>query len=558
MFVALVRKLKPDWLTLLSAALIVFAFPPWNCAPLIWIALIPWLMALTRAPNHKAAALQGLWLGFATTLGGYYWIAHVLQEFANLPWPLAVLGLLLFGLIAQPQLLLFGPLWRAVRLADAGHAQGAQQSMGRLIFRALGLAALYVGLEWALPKLFTDTLGHSLYRAQYLRQAADLGGAPLLTFVIVLVNESFFRLLSLVRFRKEPSILPVLRIALGPLTISALCVAGLLLYGQWRYHQIASFEQTPRSTLQAGVIQGNIGDFDKVAAERGVTGAAQKVLETYFWLSDQALAMQPKPQVLIWPETSYPSTFRTPQTASEMERDTKVENFAQSRGVPILFGGYDHFEGKDFNAFFFLSPRGARGVNPNEDLQIYRKSMLLMFGEYIPGADTFPWIKTTFPQVGNFGQGVGASVVPVEIPATHQTVRAGPIICYEALFPNYVIQAARKGSQLILNITNDSWFGPYGEPELHLALIAFRSIETRLPQLRSTNTGISALILPNGDITQPTPVGQAKVLNVTVPLLNPIPTLMLAWGDWFGWFALLFAGMALLPLGRVIRKLRKS
>lgn len=518
---ASLRRFGPDWLTLLSSILIVVSFPPWNHAFLIWIALVPWFAALARAPSSAAALGQGLWLSVLMSLGGFYWVAHVLQEFGGIPSWLAGIGLLLFSLIGQPQFTLFAPIWRWIRLPSPLNERA-------LLARAVALALAYAGLDWILPKLFVDTLGHSQYQARYLRQVADLGGATLLTFAIFLTNESVFRLLTLLRSRTEPSLWPALRAAGAPLVLSMALILGAYGYGSQRYAEILRLESTPSARIQAAVIQGNIGDFDKIAAERGISGAADKVIDTFFQLSDQALALSPKPQLLIWPETSYPSTFRTPQTAEEMARDQRIERFVRSRGVPLLFGGYDHADGKDFNAFFYLSPTSQGGIESGGDLKTYRKNMLLLFGEYIPGAEQFQFIKSAFPQVGNFGRGVGPSVVEAG------GVRTGPIICYEALFPNYVIEAARRGSQMILNITNDSWFGPSGEPELHLSLTTFRSVETRLPQLRATNTGISALILPDGEITQPTPIGAATILNASVPINEPIPTLMKRWGDWFG------------------------
>jgi apolipoprotein N-acyltransferase len=210
----------------------------------------------------------------------------------------------------------------------------------------------------------------------------------------------------------------------------------------------------------------------------------------------------------------------------------------RSRKVPLLFGGYDQKDGKDFNAFFFLSPEPIPGFPGDEDMQVYRKNILLLFGEFIPGAEQIAWIRNQFPQVGNFGRGPGPQVFKVRS-AKGQDVVFSPIICYEALFSDYVIKAARAGSQLILNITNDSWFGPWGEPELHLSLTVFRGIETRLPQLRSTNTGISTLVLPSGEMPQRTGIGTQEVMNATVPLITPVWTLMKTLGDWFGLTALL-------------------
>lgn len=542
------KSLRPDWLTLLSGALIVFAFPPWNFYPLIWIALVPWLAALRRAPSQRQAFVQGLWLSIAMSLGGFYWVAHVLKEFANLPEAVAIAGLLLFSVLGQPQFPLFALLWRWARAPGQPLEQRCARplsSMGLALL--LGLA--YAGIDWILPKLFVDTLGHSLYLARHFRQAADLGGATLLTFVIFLANEAIYRLIAHVRARREPSLLPVLRTTGGPALVALISVLGIWLYGFSRYATIHELETHPKATVQIAVIQANIGDFDKIAAERGLSGAADKVIQTLFSMTDEALKHEPKPQAVIWPETSYPATFRTPSSAEEMDRDHRVENFARSRKIPILFGGYDHANDKDYNAFFYLSPEPHPGVMGPGDLQVYRKNMLLLFGEYIPGADSFDFLKNLFPQVGNFGRGVGPSVLTISRgPNDKDPVRTGPIICYEALFPNYVISAARLGSQLIINITNDSWFGESGEPILHLSLTTFRSIETRLPQLRATNTGISTLILPDGEITQPTHLGVPEILYASVPLMDPIPTLMKAWGDWFGWFALACGALGLFGL----------
>jgi apolipoprotein N-acyltransferase len=104
-----------------------------------------------------------------------------------------------------------------------------------------------------------------------------------------------------------------------------------------------------------------------------------------------------------------------------------------------------------------------------------------------------------------------------------------------------VIDAARKGSQIILNVGSDGWFGASGEPEFHLAISRFRSIETRLPQIRAANTGISALILPNGAIAQRSALGEKQILNLEVPIAHSRETLMTAFGDWFGRVALVLA-----------------
>ncbi len=520
----------------MSALFIVLAFPPWNLAFLIWIALVPWLSVIEKAENWKKAFFQGVWLSFFMTLGGFYWIASALNEFGQIPWSMSVACLLIFSLFAQFQFLIFAPLRNALRRAYPLPIFAKWRSLAMVAF----LTFLYTGIDWLVPKLFKDTLGHSLYQAVYLRQIADLGGGFLLTSLIYFSNETIWEFFHRFRTRREPSAWPSLLASAPGIFSLALLLGMSFVYGFTRRNQILALQNKPIRTLQAGIIQANIGDFDKLASESGVRGAAERVLTTFFGLSDRALTMSPKPEVLIWPETSYPSTFRTPQTATELSRDQAVEHYVRDRGIPLLFGGYDHSAGKDFNAFFFLNPKPIAGLSGEGDLQIYRKNILLLFGEFIPGVEFIPPLKKAFPQVGNFGRGPGPEIFRLFTPSSGfssspaQAVTVNPVICYEALFPSYILTAVRNGSQLILNITNDSWFGPYGEPHLHLALSVFRSIESRRPQLRATNTGISALILPDGEITHRSGISTQEILNIGVPILSPISTLMLSLGDWFG------------------------
>lgn len=522
-------KRTPDPRSVLSALLIVLAFPPWDLSFLIWFALVPWFASLARAKSHKDAMLAGFWLNFFMSLGGFYWVGYVLMEFGGVSIWFGIAGLLVFCLFNQAQFMAFAAFWRWYTLR---HAKVPA------LLKMLTLVAAYTAIDWLIPKLFRDTLGHSLYASGWLRQAADVGGAHLLTLVIVAVNYGLWKLaesLLVSRTSKRKSLRPLI----PELATAFGLFAALLTYGILRDAQVREAIRQPIRTLRTAVIQGNIGDFDKVASERGVKGAAHKVLDTYLSMTDEALHSETEPDFIMWPETSYPSTFRSPQVPDEQARDQTLENYVNERGVPLIFGGYDHMNRKDYNALFILTPKALLSHPHAYDVSIYRKAILLLFGEYIPGAEHIQYIRDAFPQVGNFGRGTGPEIH--ELRTRRGVIKTNPIICYEALFPSFVAEGARRGSELILNVTNDSWFGPNGEPELHLALTAFRDIETRLPQVRATNTGISALILPDGSITQASKIGEAQIIPMEVPLIQPIPTLMKSWGDWFGPFVVLLA-----------------
>lgn len=540
---AFLLTLRPDPLTVLSGVLIVTAFPPWDFWPLIFIALLPWLVALRRSPSRKVAAIQGVWLSSLMTLGGFYWVAHALHEFGNIPEILALLCLLLFSLGGQPQFIAFAALFFSSTSKKCSFTIGTD-TQGRApslwLGRVLLLTTLYVAIDFLSPKIFMDTFGHSLYLARNLRQGAALGGPFLLTFLTVSVNLGLFAALDSQRgtlslgktFAQSKSILFGI----------AFLMSAVWTYGWIENLQLSSRLATPEKKVRVAAIQANIGDIEKIAAERGLSNAATRILDTYIQMSQEAMLATPKPDVLIWPETSFPGTFRTPHSFVDRGLDQKVEEFVRSIERPLFFGGYDTAAGKDYNALYLLNPDGTQ--------QTYRKNILLPFGEYIPGTESIQLIRSLFPQVGFFGRGPGPQALPFFSQTAGGSVLTAPLICYEVLFPSFVAEGARQGSQFILNITNDSWFGPRGEPELHLALSAFRSIETRQPMIRATNTGISALILPNGEITQATRIGEKTILAADIPLLatGPTPYQILDGylGDWVGRLSVLVALITLL------------
>jgi apolipoprotein N-acyltransferase len=521
-------KIHLDPLTLLSSALVVLAFPPHDFSFLIWVALIPWLLALRKSAKLSHSVAQGLWFSVLMSLGGFYWVAYSIKNYGNLPWPIALPMYALFCFICQPQFPLFAALFFKVK-----------HKFPRISFRALFCVPLiYCGIDSLIPKIFTDHLGHSLYKSNWIVQAADLGGVTLLTFIILLVNEGFTQLVAsrgaLLRGR--------FKTAVAALSIFVM----FLLYGFFRYDQITNIQNNPTQTTIIGVIQANVGDFEKIAAKNGFYEGGIKIMQAYMSLSDLSVENTPKPEVLVWPETAYPSSFGQPRNEREKARDQMVIDYVKSKDVPLLFGGYDTNVRlmKDYNSTFFLTP---------DSMQVYHKSILLMFGETIPFYDDLPFLRKAFPTVGNFGRGPGPTVY--EVKHAGKSIKFQPVICYEILFPKFLIDGANQGAEFILNVTNDSWFGPWGEPYLHLALANFRNIETRIPQVRSTNTGISALMLPNGVIHDPTDVYTIAYRNMSVPITAPIWTLIKAWGDWFSWVCIIGAMLAGFWLFRLSPKL---
>jgi apolipoprotein N-acyltransferase len=512
------KKWVPDAFTFYSAVLITLAFPPWDVWPLAWICLIPWFAAIDRAPARKGALIQGFWMGFFMCLGVFYWVAIAVHKFGDFDACQSLIGLFVFCTVGEPHFFFFAPVFKKMRSEPTSGLN--HQSLGIALF----LAFTYTGIDWLLPKLFIDTLGHSLYRARNLRQLADVGGATLLTFLIVFVNYAVWEAIRVWKATRR------LKISRPLLTAGFLCLAGFG-YGFFRNQVVHAHLVRTSQGLQTAMIQTCTEDQEKTAAEMGEHDIANRIISQLSDWSRVAMRLPVRPEIMIWPETSYPSYYRNFRSSFGVKLDERVDLLSRELGVPILFGGYNHDFGKDYNSLLTLAPNGA--------LQIYRKSILLPFGEYMPGEDTLPLVKKLFPHSGVYGRGPGPEILTLGIKGAR--ILVGPIICYEALFSSFVIELARKGAQIIVNISNDSWFGTWGEPQLHLALSVFRSIETRLPMIRSANTGISALILPDGEITHSTRIGEMVTTNVFIPITPPIPTLMKLWGDWFGSFSLIMA-----------------
>ncbi|HUI27362.1 MAG TPA: nitrilase-related carbon-nitrogen hydrolase, partial [Candidatus Kryptonia bacterium] len=164
--------------------------------------------------------------------------------------------------------------------------------------------------------------------------------------------------------------------------------------------------------------------------------------------------------------------------------------------------------------------------------------------ERAPALLDSPTVRRWLPWLGTWKPGTGSQVMPLTI-RSGRTLRIAPMICYDAIDPGLALAAVRQGAEILVTLSNDSWFDYGGVPRLILVLSAFRSIETRRPQIRATNTGISAVISATGELAQTIEIDRRAVLASTVSPESHATTLMLAWGDWFGPTALAFGVAAL-------------
>jgi apolipoprotein N-acyltransferase len=531
----------------------LYARVEWPWLVLGWVGLVPWLAALDRARSLRGALVAGALMCVAFVLAVFGWFAEAIQAYTGAPIAVALLVVLLLAPLLQPQFMTFAlarHLAQRTRPASGKRNRSrpgrpSSGSGGNFWCTTLVGACAYVGSEWAIPKLFADTLGHGLYASVLMRQAADLAGAHGLTFALVVANESVLAVMRVVISDVPRRIR--LRAALAPAGCIGVLVFGLLAYGAVRCRQFGG-QGVAADRVTVGVVQADISRYGGLAAELGTFEAVRLILDTHFALSAEALR-RASLDLIVWPETVYPTTFGTPKSEEGAAFDRGIAAFVNGAGVPLVFGAYDVDGQDEFNAAVLLEPAADGRLT----FETYHKVWLFPLTERVPALLESAVLRRWWPWLGTWKPGSGPQVLALQL-RDGRTLRIAPLICYDAVVPGHVLSAVRRGAELIVTLSNDSWFTYANVPRLILVISAFRSIETRRPQVRATNTGISAVIAPTGEIVTAADVHERAALVATVTPERHATTLMLQWGDWFGPSALA-VGIALLALTLTNRSL---
>lgn len=482
----------PFALAALSGALYFLGFVGFGYWPLTWFCLVPVLFAIRGATPKRALAI-GTVFGLATNMGGYYWVVDLLMQFARLSLPLAMLGYILLCLYQGFLLAILVWFIRRVKI-DFGIQPIVSATIG------------FVALELAYPLLFPSFIGNSQYRFLPITQLVELIGMPGLTALIALVNGALYEVLD-AYFDKRPFVR-------GRVIFAAAAFALALIYGLVRLPMVdKQIEQARR--MKVAIVQTNLGARDK-------EGRRDEFIRRHQEQTIEAIREHPEVELVVWPESAYNEWI--PRT---------VKNLGQqvTKGVPrpVIFGALTHgVLSKDvretYNSAVLTSSTG-------DVLGIYDKVELLAFGETLPLAKTFPFYPRWF-RFFPFTHGENFQHFVVD------GVKLAPNICYEDIIPPLVRRFWRESgpADALVNVTNDSWYGDTHEPLIHLVLASFRSIETRRALIRSTNTGISAIVDPAGRITHRTGQWTRETLIAEVPIIQTgETTLYQMTGDVFGW-----------------------
>ncbi|KQZ65533.1 apolipoprotein acyltransferase [Lysobacter sp. Root559] len=501
--------------------------PAWGLG---FVALVPWLLVLDTDRTMLRVSANAALMSIAFVAAAFHWFGAAIGAYTGVGASTGTVALLVSAPLLQPQFIAF-----ALVRQWAGRRYGP-------VLRALAAACAWVACEWLAPKLLGDTLGHGLFSSAVLRQVADLGGAAGITLLLLLVNEA-------VAFAIEQRGRGA-RTLLRPLVLASVIVACMAGYGLVRRAALQAPPVDDAPTLRVAMVQASITDYERLRREMGAYAVVRHVLDTHYALSWSAIRDHDA-DVLLWSETVYPTSFGSPRSEDGAALDREIQGFVDAAGVPLVFGTYDRDGQGEYNAAAFLEP--GKGM-----LGAYRKTHPFPLTEYVPAWLDGPWLRRWLPWAGGWRPGDGARVLPLRS-ADGREVNVVPLICLDDVHSDLAIDGARLGAQAIVGMSNDSWFTAYPVgARLHLAVAAFRSIETRLPQVRVTTNGLSAIIDDTGEVLASTSMGDQAVLTAFVSARDPSPTLMVRWGDWVGRAAAAFLlGLAALAAWQASRRRAK-
>jgi len=483
-------RLKNLWLLpVLSGVLIgtsYIPFPPWASV----FCFIPLWIFWEQQTRLRNVILSGILSTFIFTLIGFNWVTYLLHEFAHLPWFVAVLGMLLFALIAHLFVPVAGALWFLGR--KAGLYTGWHSVLVMGLLTALSL--------WAIPMLFKWNFGYAWYGAKVpMYHLAEYIGFSGLSMLTVLINVPLYYAWRQRREKLGRTVL--MRVVMVFALLNALGLSA------------KAFLPQPDAAFNTLLVQANIGNAEKVAAEFG-QGFYSEIINQYQRVTDQGLREHAGTDIdfILWSETAFPSLLNADYQQSYYAQ--QLIQYINKRKVALITGAYakDPDTGLITNSLFTLDKHGV------VQSPYYSKTILLAFGEYIPGEEQFPALRELLPMVGHFGRGQG----PTDL-LRLKDYKIGPQVCYESLFPDFSKSLADLGAQFIVNVTNDSWYGTWQEPYQHMVMTLARAIEIRRPLVRVTNTGISTVVLASGEILQQSPMHQAWTGLYTVPYLVQPP-----------------------------------
>ena len=466
-------------LAIATGLLLTASFPFVDWGFFAWIALVPLFFAI-KDGTPLSSLLLGILSGvvhYATLL---YWIAGVISHYGQLP---ALLCIVLF--MSLVLYLSFYPGLFAMFVNRLSTRSIPYYLSGPFLWVALEYIKSYFlsGFPW-------QNLGHSQYNWLHLIQISDIFGVYGLSAIIIAVNGVLFKALYSLSGERSFAWRPGFGVAL--------LLVVLLAYGTWRIETVdRAVEDAPKRKI--AVVQGNIDQSVK-----WLPSFQYETLRRYGTLS--AAALKKEPDLIIWPETALPFYF-----LHDEDLTSRTLKLVRDCGVYFVLGSPSFSKTgqqiRYYNSAYLVGPGGTVEGK-------YDKVHLVPYGEYVPLKKYFPFVGKMVQAVGDFDFGTAGQVLLWE------NNKIGVLICFEAIFPELTQSMVRNGAQVLINITNDAWFGRSSAPYQHLSMVVFRAVESHRAVARAANTGVSAFVDPVGRLLDETPLFEEASQSRELPLMS--------------------------------------
>ena len=487
---------KDILLSCISGLMLTLCQPPFDISVLSWIAVVPLFVSSVRLKSLKQSFIIGCVSGFVHFMTLLYWLTVAMKQYGNMPMLLSAMVLILVCTILSLYIGIVASVASYVGLKDV-------KSIFVISGIWIGLEFIrgyipYLGFPWCL-------LGYSQHDITVIAQLSAVTGVYGISYLILLINCCIAHLF-IVRSKYGLTTLYIF-------IISILIAASAIVTGVWR--SSLSAEKYDSASLRVSIIQPSIDQ--SIKWDRNYQSKTMKLYEDL-----TRFCFPFKPDIIVWPETAVPFFLQEQKSYVAQIQDMAFEsNSSIILGSPAYNEEKNRINTEYYNRAYYIT--GNSGI-----LDYHDKVHLVPFGEYVPLADKLPFLNKFIPMAGSFVS--GEKLIPLK---GDPSVSPGVLICFEAIFPDLARSYAKNDADLLVNITNDAWFGRTGAPYQHLAMTKFRSIETGLPIVRAANTGISALILPSGKIVEQSGLFEKIVLNGELPVGNKIQTPYVNMGDWF-------------------------
>ncbi len=474
-----------------TGTLYFLGFPGMDLWPCSLVALAPMIVALEGQSPRRGLEIGAI-AGFTMNMMGFYWLYGMLKTFSGFPGPICIVLMSLLCAYQGGRIALAG--WLYTRARERGWP-------ATLVF-----LLAFATSELLYPLLFPWYFAASVHQVPVLTQLAELGGPYIVGLVLAMPSLALAEATLAWRQKRPPDRRLLLFGLATPVVASAV---GYLRLTQIDARALAS------EPVHVGVVQGNM---PLLQTRQDHAESLRRHLRMTEELRSKGA------DFAVWSESAVMWSI------PESDYDAFLQQlFTRRLQMPALFGALlVRRDAESYRAYNVALTTDRDGHVTGR----YDKHYLLAFGEYLPFGEEFPVLYEWSPNSGHLTP--GTSIDPVTL-AGHPV---SALVCYEDILPSFVNHAVNHGKpEMIVNVTNDAWFGDTTEPWIHLALAQMRAVEHRRYLLRSTNSGVSAVIDPVGRVIANSGTFRQEAIDAVAHWMRGPRTGYELWGDipwWLG------------------------